>query len=355
MKIVVLAGGLSPERDVSLTSGTEICNALRRRGHAAILVNLFYGVKANCDADLQALFEDASAEITTPNIGIDTPNINEVKAARKLDENDWVLKDAEIGPNVLCVCKMADIVFMGLHGGIGENGKLAALFDVYGIKYTGTGSLSSSLAMHKGIAKEIFVASNVPAARYELFKSGDDTSFKNTGLELPVVVKVCSGGSSIGVFIAHTEAEYNASIEKCFAMEADVLVEEFVQGREFAVPVLDGKALPVIEIIPENGWFDYKHKYQANQTREVCPAQIDGETTSKLQEAAERAYRCLGLQVYARPDFIVSESGDIYCIEINTLPGMTPASLFPKSANAAGIKYDELCEKILQLSLNKYN
>lgn len=354
MKIVVLAGGLSPEREVSLTSGTEICNALRRLGHQAILVNLFFGVEAQNEDELKDMFDIDFAELPTPKIGTKMPDVEEIINSRKLNSNEALFMNAEIGPNVIKLCNMADIVFLGLHGGIGENGKIQALFDIFGIKYTGAGSVASSHAMHKGIAKKLFVNKGVPAAKYKLFKKGDDASLDNTKLQLPLVVKICSGGSSLGVYLAHTEQEYNEAIDKCFEMEDDVLVEEFIEGREFAVPVLAGKALPVIEIIPESGWFDYEHKYQANQTNEVCPANIDEETTIALQNAAELACRTLGIDVYARPDFFVDNNGEIFCIEVNTLPGMTPASLFPKSAKVAGLDYDQFCEKIIEESMKKY-
>ena len=180
------------------------------------------------------------------------------------------------------------------------------------------------------------------------------TPLSELGFELPCVVKVCSGGSSIGVYIPQNEQEYENALDECFAMEGDVLIEEYIKGREFAVPVIAGKAYPVIESIPKSGWFDYENKYQEGRTDEVCPAQIDKETTAAMQRAAERACQALGIEVYSRPDFLMDDDGNLYCVEINTLPGLTPASLLPKSAAETGMNYNDFCELVVTESLKKY-
>ncbi|HBA63590.1 MAG TPA: D-alanine--D-alanine ligase, partial [Lachnospiraceae bacterium] len=164
----------------------------------------------------------------------------------------------------------------------------------------------------------------------------------------------CSGGSSVGVYIVHTPEEYKKAIEASFKYEDELIIEEYVKGREFAVGILDGKALPVIEIVPKSGFFDYKNKYQDGCTEEICPAQIDAETAARMQDAAERAFAALKLNVYSRADFLLDEAGNIYCLEMNSLPGMTMASLLPKEARAAGIEYGELCELIIQKSLERF-
>lgn len=363
MKIVVLAGGLCPERDVSLLSGTKVCNALRQNGHQAVMVDIYMGLPGYQQKDLEALFEMDGSLLPDPRISSTMPDLNGLKEKRTQVLAAWDCPDgglynqsSQLGPNVLELCRLADICFMGLHGGIGENGMLQATLDVLGIKYTGASSLASALAMHKGVTKQILSDAGVPNARGRQIHEDDRyTPLSELGFELPCVVKVCSGGSSLGVYIPETETEYESALDECFAMEGDVLIEEYIRGREFAVPVIAGKACPIIEIIPKSGWFDYENKYQEGRTDEVCPAQIDAETTNAMQRAAERACEALGIQVYARPDFLMDSEGRIYCVEINTLPGLTPASLLPKSAAQTGLSYNDFCELVVSESLKKYD
>ena len=171
------------------------------------------------------------------------------------------------------------------------------------------------------------------------------------GLQLPVVVKPCSGGSSIGVYIAHTKDEYEEALKNSFRYEDEVVIEEYIKGREFACGIIDGKALPPIEIIPKTGFFDYANKYQDGATEEVCPADIPQDVAERMQALTVRAFHALKLNVYSRADFLLDDKGNLYCLEVNTLPGMTAASLLPKEANAAGIEYGDLCELIIQKSL----
>ena len=349
MKIVVLAGGLSTERDVSLASGAGICKTLRERGHEAFLLDVYLGFPYDSDK-LDEVF-------TLPNAGLEIaegikttePDLPAIKASRE-DQSDCF-----VGPNVIEICRLADIVFMGLHGDVGENGKLQATFDILDIRYTGPNYLGSALAMDKGIAKKIFKMSGVPTPMgTALKKEQKDTPLSTLGLSLPVVVKPCSGGSSIGVYIVNTEAEYTEAIEKSFCYEDEIVIEPYIKGREFAVGILDGKALPVIEIIPKTGFFDYANKYQAGATEEICPAPIDDAIAEKMQRATELAFKSLKLDIYSRADFLLDEKGDIYCLEVNTLPGMTATSLLPQEAKAAGIEYGELCEFIIKKSLERY-
>ena len=350
MKIVVLAGGLSTERDVSLASGAGICRTLREIGHEAFLMDVYLGFPYDADK-LEEVFAlpNSGLEIAE---GIKTtePDLVAIKASRE-DQSDCFL-----GPNVIDICRLADIVFMGLHGDVGENGKLQATFDILGIKYTGPNYLASALAMDKGIAKKIFKTSGVPTPLgTSLKKEQQNISLSELGLSLPVVVKPCSGGSSIGVYIVDTEDAYKDAIKKSFKYEDEVVIEPYIKGREFACGIIDGKALPVIEIIPKTGFFDYANKYQAGATEEICPAQIPDEIAEKMQRATELAFHALKLDVYSRADFILDEKGNIYCLEMNTLPGMTATSLLPQEAKAAGIEYGELCELIIKKSLERYN
>ncbi|MDO4492876.1 MAG: D-alanine--D-alanine ligase [Clostridia bacterium] len=342
MDIIVLAGGLSPERDVSLSSGAMIVNAFTDMGHRALLVDLFLGVE-DVPADPKKAFENAK-RLEKSTISETAPDIDAVRASRKGGASPF------IGNGVKELCAAADITYIALHGGDGENGRLQAWFDMNGIRYTGSPYFGCALAMDKWVTKSLFRGAGVPTPDGKLLKKGDtDVSFP-----LPCVVKPCCGGSSIGISIAHTEAEYAAALADAFRYENEVLVESYVKGREFTCGCLGGKALPVTEIIPREGFYDYAHKYQAGWTEEITPARIDEATTEEIQRITELALRTLHLEVYARADFLLAEDGKLYCLEVNTLPGMTPTSLLPQGAAEAGIDYPHLCEKIVALSMEKY-
>ena len=208
------------------------------------------------------------------------------------------------------------------------------------------------MSMDKHAAKEIFVKEGILTPRSHLLRRGEIFSFDD--LPLPAVAKPNSGGSSIGISIARTRAELKQAIELAFQQEDQILVEEFIKGRELSCGVLDGKALPVIEIIPKEGFYDYKNKYQAGAALEVTPAPISPSATEKVQRLAERVFKALKLSVYARMDFLLTEDEDAYCLEANTLPGMTPTSLLPQEAAVIGLDYITLCERIVALSLEKY-
>ncbi len=344
MNIVVLAGGLSGERDVSLTSGTLICNALRRSGHGAILVDLFFGVE-HVPENIRDAF-NVSGQLEPYQVPPIAPDLGKVRAMR--GDSGY----GELGKNVIELCRAADIVFLGLHGETGENGKLQAVFDVMGIRYTGSGYLGSALAMNKGFTKQIFTNNGIRMAGGKVYSKAESVNVAKD-FSLPLIVKPVSGGSSIGVTKVKTPEELQTAIDAALKYENEILVEEFIEGREFSCGILNDRALPLVEIIPNDGFYDYEHKYQAGITNEVCPAELDGENTKKIQEAALKAHKALGLSVYSRVDFILGKDG-IYCLEANTLPGMTPTSLLPQEAKAVGISYEDLCEEIIRLSLNKY-
>ena len=346
MKIIVLAGGLSTERDVSLASAAGICKTLIEKGHDAFLLDVFLGLE-HAPENLEDVFTlpGHGLEIAG-NIGTDEPDLDAVRASRP-DQSDCFL-----GPNVIELCRLADITFLGLHGGEGENGKLQATFELLGIRYTGPDSLGCAVAMDKGFTKQVFLQSGIdtPAGAC-LHKNAADRSLASMGLSLPVVVKPCSGGSSIGVYIVNTESEYEDALNNSFRYEDEVVIEEYIKGREFACGVIDGEALPPIEIIPKTGFFDYANKYQADATLEVCPADIPAEVENRMKELTVKAFHALKLNVYSRADFLLDSEGNLYCLEMNTLPGMTAASLMPKEAKAAGIEYGDLCELIIRKSL----
>lgn len=343
MKIVVLAGGTSTERDVSIVSGTGICNGLRAKGHQAVLVDVFCGAETVDWADpfpQEYDVEAASAYIKSFN-----PHIEQLKKMRK----DF------FGPNVLELCKKADFVFLGLHGANGEDGRIQAAFDLMGIKYTGTGYLSSAMAMDKGVTKWMFQMKGVPVPGGVTMKRHTrKEDLAELGLAFPVVVKTCCGGSSIGVYIVKDQEEYMKALDAAFVYEEEVVVEEFIQGTEYTVAVVDGKAYPVVQIVPCQGFYDYENKYKPGAVKETCPAPISQELTRRLQDYAVQGYRALGLESYARLDFIVTDDEKIYCLEANTLPGMTPTSLIPQEAAVLGMDYPTLCEELIRVSEKKY-
>lgn len=349
MDIVVLAGGLSTERDVSFVTGNNVAKALRKNGHRVILLDVFMGYSDKAE-DLTGIFERAE-EVSVQVSGISSvaPDLEAVKKSRK-DQSDCFF-----GPNVIELCRMADIVFMALHGENGENGKIQAAFDLYGIKYTGTGYLSSALAMDKGLSKRLFQANGIPTPiGVSMKKESCEWEFQKTGLRLPCVVKPCCGGSSIGVSIVRTEEEYQKALEEAFRWENEIIIEDYIEGRELSVGVMDFQALPIIEIAPLEGFYDYKNKYAAGSAVETCPAELPKVITTEMQHYAEEVARVLGLNTYARMDFLLDKSGNMYCLEANTLPGMTPTSLLPQEAQVIGMNFEQLCEKIIEISLKKY-
>lgn len=346
MRIIVLAGGLSSERDVSLSSSAGICKTLLEKGHDVFLLDVFLGLDYDPDR-LEEVFTlpGHGLEIAKV-ISTDEPDIEAIKASRPGES------DCFLGPNVIELCRMADITFLGLHGGEGENGKLQATFDLLGIKYTGPDSLGCAIAMDKGFTKQVFLQSGIDTPQgVSLHKDVSDKSLEALGLHFPVVIKPCSGGSSIGVYIVNTPEEYIHALSKSFRYEDEVVVESYIKGREFACGIIDGEALPPIEIIPKTGFFDYANKYQDGATNEVCPADISRDISEKMKALTVKAYHALKLNVYSRADFLLDDKGNLYCLEMNTLPGMTAASLLPKEAKAAGIEYGDLCELIIHKSL----
>jgi len=341
MNIVVLCGGLSNERDVSITSGSCVARAMRERGHRVVLCDLFYGCEDEY-SNPEELFgreqEDVSYRVSE-----ESPDIDKLFA-----EGDG----SRIGRNVVELCKAADIAFLALHGEEGENGKLQALLDMYGVKYTGSGYLGSAIAMNKELSKIMFRENGIPTPQGIVLEKGA-ASYADVGF--PCVVKPCSGGSSVGTSIVYSRDEYDKALDTAFRFEAHVLVEQYIKGRELTVGIMDGKAMPVIEIIPKTGFYDYKNKYQAGLTDEICPAELSAEDTERVQRLAERVMKALMVDVYCRADFLMdNRDGTLYCLEANTLPGMTPTSLVPQMGREMGLSFGELCERIISVSMEKY-
>ena len=363
MKVVVLAGGISTERDVSFSSGSQIYKALKSKGHKAIILDVYLGI----EGDTEGIFDldkDWAAQYSA--IKEINPDIEAIKALRPDGDKNF------FGPNVIKLCHEADAVFMALHGIGGEDGKVQACFELMGIPYTGTDFTSAAMAMDKAITKDLFTAWNIRTPKgLVIYKNSDRPEeakkaaeagrgikgkyFAENGSEsditFPCIVKATNGGSSVGVTIANTPEEFDAACDEAFKYDNKAIVEDYIKGREFSVGVIDGKALPVIEIAPKQGFYDYKNKYQAGSTVETCPAELPEEKSSEMQYMAERAYRALRYKSYARMDFMMNEKGEIFCLECNTLPGMTPTSLLPQEAAAIGISFADLCELLLKKTL----
>lgn len=344
MNIVVLAGGLSPERNVSLSSGSLIAAALRRNGHKVLLLDVYFGIDVDNVSDLTSLFT------TEPDkefmVDSNVPDLDKLKKQKGDDEL--------IGKNVIALCKAADAVFLALHGAMGENGQLQATLDNFGISYSGSGYIGSLLAMDKDLSKRLLRSAgvNTPDWIYGSTKElNADKIEKEIGI--PCVIKPCSCGSSVGITIAHTKDELESALAFADEYEDFIIAEKKICGREFTMAILDGKTLPPVEIIPKSGFYDYKNKYQKGATVELCPAPITADECKRMSEITKRGFEALRLSDYARFDYIMDEAGELFCLEANTLPGMTPTSLMPQEAAAVGISYDELCDKIAHLAYAK--
>lgn len=343
MNVVVLCAGISTEREVSINTGAKVCEALRNKGHNAVMIDVCAGTN-NVDI-FEVSADNYDIELEKNNIASKNDIIEELVQSRRIF----------FGENVLNICKKADIVFMALHGENGENGKVQATFDLMGIKYTGTGCLGSAMAMDKGISKQIFLSKNIPTPKGIILNKGEATELDKVGMTIPCVVKPCCGGSSVGVTIVDSKEKYNAAVEESFRYEDEVVVEQYVKGREFSVGVIEGKALPIIEIIPKEGFYDYKNKYVPGMTEDVCPANLSEEESTKMQKIAVDVFNALKLEAYGRIDVLMEEDGSMYCLEANTLPGMTATSLLPQEAAAIGVNFPDLCDLLINISLKKYN
>lgn len=345
MKIVVLAGGLSPERDVSLSSGSMVANALIKNGHEVVLVDVYLGLKDVTD------FKTAYKKYKQTNYRYDVPQTPpDLEKLKAQQANNGAL----IGPNVLSICQTADLTFLALHGEMGENGQIQATLDVHNVTYTGSGYRGSLLAMDKVLAKQVMRENGVKTPNwFEVDLNEMSAQEFLPQVNFPCVVKPISGGSSIGVSLIDSLANFIQALESAQAEGIKIMIEDQVSGREFSVGILADEALEVIEIIPTTGFYDYTNKYQAGLTKEICPAEIGEDLATRLKADAVKVHRILGLKDYSRIDFIVDPRGENYCLEANALPGMTPTSLLPQEALAQGISYEKLCEKIVELSLIK--
>jgi len=301
MRILVLLGGASAEREVSLASGARVADALRAKGHDV--------TTADPEADPLAILPQARA---------------------------------------------ADVVWMALHGGAGEDGTIQALFDLAGVRYTGSGHLASALAMDKDLSKQLFRAAGVTTAEWRMVRAGDGTDWTAptfteemiAALGLPLVVKPSKQGSTVGLTVVKAAAELAPAVTEAFRHDDEVMLETFVPGRELTVGVLDDAPMPVGEIIPKHELYDYECKYTPGMAEEIFPAAIPDDVRDAAQRQAMAAYRALKLAGCARIDFRLHPTDGLFCLEANTLPGMTGTSLVPQAAAAMGMDFPTLCERI---------
>lgn len=375
LKIIVLCGGLSTERNISFLTGSRVCGALRRRGHRAVLADLYLGFEelggeqyekavegGSFDADV--LFSDLPP---VPDYSFDgqAPDLEAVRCSRR-----W--KSPSIfGKHVIEACSAADIVFIALHGKNGEDGRVQAAFDMMGIRYTGSGHLGAAMAMDKMITKMIVSSRGVrtPAFRRWDFTQADDVKGQpeeeKKALDrfvcsvclqtsVPCVVKTPDGGSSVGVYIVREKEDLEPAVRGCLSYGKSFMVEQFIEGRELTCGVLCGRALPSVEIVPKIRFYDYSNKYVAGATEEICPGRVSEEIEKEIGKIALQVHEIMGLRTYSRSDVMLDEEGRVWFIEVNTLPGMTATSLVPQEAANIGINYEELCEKIVEDALSIY-
>lgn len=330
MKITVLLGGTSAERDVSIASGLRISEALRTRGHQVRLVDPATG----------PLDAAAERELRATHVETEPPSLEELAA---LSERAVISGLAELED-----VRWADVVFLGLHGGSGEDGTLQALLDLAGIRYTGSGHLASALAMDKDLSKKLFVAAGVPTAPWLMAPAGIELVERHLGW--PVVVKPSKQGSTVGLSIVREPGVYEAAVREAARYDDEVMIEKFIAGRELTVGVLGSETLPVGEIKPKHEIYDYECKYTPGMAVEDFPADLADTVAKEVQRLSLAAFQALKLRGYARVDFRLGGDGVAYCLEANTLPGMTELSLIPQAAAAAGMPFPELCERIALLA-----
>jgi len=329
MKIVVLMGGASDEREVSLSSGAGIAHALRERGHLVITVDTVRG----------ALSPEEERALLETGVDADPPSPHELE---QLDPGQAVAIARQ--PDYADV----DVFFVALHGGSGEDGTIQALLEAAGVTYTGSGRLGCSLAMDKDVTKRLLRQGGIPTPDWLLTPRDADEVERVLGL--PVIVKAASGGSSLRLVLAHDRAELDAAMIESAGWDDLVLFERYHEGRELTVGILGDRALPVGEIIPKHEIFDYECKYQPGMAKEIFPADIPDELAQRVQRLALQAHRALRLRDFSRIDFIVDADGIPWCLEANAVPGMTPNSLVPKAARAAGMTFPQLCDRLVGLA-----
>jgi D-alanine-D-alanine ligase len=332
MRVTVLTGGATAERAVALASASQIVAALRSRKHDVTVVDL-----AGDQLD-----DKGERELLGGAVGVTPPAVDALAEREKKMLSEGL---AEL-PSV----READVLFLAVHGGALEGGTLQAVLDVIEVPYTGSGPLASALAMDKDLSKRLFRAAGVPVPAWFMAPvAADDVT---TALGWPVIVKPSKQGSSVGLTLVKQAQDLDNAVSVAAQYDDEVMAEQFIPGQELTVGVLGEVPLPVGQIVSKHELFDYETKYTPGMSEETFPARIDTLLARQLQEYALMAHRALKLNGYSRVDFRVTAEGDIFCLEANSLPGMTRTSLLPQAAQAAGIPFSELCERIARLARN---
>jgi len=326
VKVTVLTGGTSSERDVALASAVQVVAALRKCGHDVAVVDTARGYIPESD----------EARELGGSVGVAPPSLDKL---RSLERGLLVS-----GLGDLAVVRNADVIFLALHGGTGEDGTLQALLEIIGVPYTGSGPMASGIAMDKDISKRLFRTAGVATADWVMAPISLTEVQRRFGW--PVVVKPSKQGSTVGLTVVRKAAELEGAVTLAAKYDDEVMIEAFVPGRELTVGVLDDQALAVGEIIPQHEIFDYECKYTPGMSEEIFPADLSPALTADCQRLALGAHRALKLGGYSRVDFRLTPEGSLFCLEVNTLPGMTATSLLPQSARAVGIEFPELCDRI---------
>jgi len=331
MRVTVLTGGTSAERDVALASGLQVARALRERRHAVSVV------------DLAAGFVPPEQEnaLLPGGVGREPPPLEHL---RELERG---MLGSGLGE--IPVVRSADVIFLALHGGRGEDGTVQAILDVVGAPYTGSGQLGSALAMDKDLAKRLLRDHGIGSPAWLMAPATAARVKRAVGF--PCIVKPSKQGSSVGMSLVRRGSDLSAAVAEAARYDDEVMIETYVAGREFTVGILGDEALPVVEIRPRHELFDYECKYTPGMAEEIVPAPISAALRATLQRAAQRAHRALKLGGYSRIDFRADLKGGIHFLEANTLPGLTGNSLIPKAARAAGMEFGVLCETICRLAL----
>jgi D-alanine-D-alanine ligase len=326
MRITVLTGGTSAERDVAIASAVQVIAALRSKGHEVAVVDTARGYIPETD----------EPSLLRGTVGVEPPSIGELQAL----ERGLLLS----GLGNLKIVRDADVLFLALHGGRGEDGTLQTLLEMVGVPYTGSGRLGSAMAMDKDISKRLFRGAGVPTADWVMAPIERRQVDRDFGW--PVVVKPSKQGSTVGLTVVKEAGEFEAAVELAVRYDDEVMIERFVPGRELTVGVLDGEALAVGEIIPRHEIFDYECKYTPGMSQEIFPADLPAVVAAECSRLGVLAHEALKLGGYSRVDFRLTPDDELFCLEVNTLPGMTGTSLLPQSARAVGIEFPDLCERI---------
>lgn len=333
LKVAVLMGGTSAEREVSLSTGRQILNALDPHKYSVYAL------------------DTASGQTFLPAVGI-SQEIGTLRATDGTTEITALPQLPQVGEG-----SRPDVVFIALHGPGGEDGTVQGMLEVLGVPYTGSGVLASALAMDKAMCKRILTSAGVRMPQDVIVtpKTRDQVPAPNT-MPLPWIVKPNRQGSTIGMTPVRVVEQLDAALDAAFAHDHSALIEQFVTGTEITVPILgndDLEVLPIVEIVPMGGFYDYQAKYTPGATDEIVPARIPAHVAAEARRVAQLCHRTLGCRGMSRTDMIVAPTGEIYTLEVNTIPGMTPTSLLPRSAQAAGMSFSQLLDRLIELALER--